>query len=643
MLRGKSILVICTVLLTLFCFLGKANAAPPCRDRDSDGYFNKGGCGTAIDCNDNDASINPGAVEECTDGIDNDCDGLIDIQDPDAVNCPNCTDWDGDGYYVEGGGCGPVDCDDVDPNINPGIVEVCGDYADNDCDSLIDASDPDCGGSTACSDYTGKGLCNEDPNCEWIGKPKKGYCQYALSCTDADGDTYSPDGVNCGPVDCNDSDPAINPGADDSNCNGVDEDCSSVADDGYVPTPTSCGMGECAASGQLECQSGVEVDTCLPGTPAADDSVCNGVDDDCDGAVDEEYVTSTTNCGVGVCSSTGLLECQSGVEVDTCLPGIPAADDSVCNGVDDDCDGAVDEDYVTSTTNCGVGVCSSTGLLECQSGVEVDTCLPGTPSADDSACNGLDDDCNGQVDDDYIVSPTTCGVGECAASGQLECHNGYEVDDCSPLPAGTEGPEGNPTCTDTLDNDCDGDTDGIDIDCGTASACIDCHESLPQYDHFDADGHGKDGVSITCAGCHEETHTGGSYKHLKVINGYPYPDAAPDPYGAVLPRQDYCTSACHLLYHGEDHPNGYDYLLRYDIWTYIEILTPQDYISKYGEDPKTLLPGSVLPLLDVDNDSSNSYGDIVMCTTCHDPHGTSVGNKMNRVYYNYLCEECHTQ
>ncbi len=178
----------------------------------------------------------------------------------------------------------------------------------------------------------------------------------------------------------------------------------------------------------------------------------------------------------------------------------------------------------------------------------------------------------------------------------------------------------------------------------TGATCNNCHGSLPQYDYFYTDGHGKAGVNITCADCHDETHTSGSYKYLKVINGYPYPDSAQDPYNAVLPRKDFCASACHNPYqHLRYHPLGYDYLWLYDIWTYIEILTPQDYITKYGEYPGTKLPRSVLPLLDVDNDSSNSYGDIMMCSTCHSQHGTAGTNKMIRMDTQSLCRECHTK
>jgi hypothetical protein len=69
-----------TTLTDFFC---------PCTDSDGDTYPVAGGpayCGPSFDCNDADPAINPGAVENCTDGIDNNCDGLIDAQDP--VGCP---------------------------------------------------------------------------------------------------------------------------------------------------------------------------------------------------------------------------------------------------------------------------------------------------------------------------------------------------------------------------------------------------------------------------------------------------------------------------------------------------------------------------------------------------------------------------
>ena len=102
-------------------------------DSDNDGYTPEEG-----DLDDNDATIHPGAEEICGDGKDNDQDGMVD------EDCPTCTDADGDEYFAESG-CGTaVDCDDNDPSINPGFTIDCGsdnvfgDGIDNDCDGLID-------------------------------------------------------------------------------------------------------------------------------------------------------------------------------------------------------------------------------------------------------------------------------------------------------------------------------------------------------------------------------------------------------------------------------------------------------------------------------------------------------------------------
>jgi hypothetical protein len=81
---------------------------------------------------------------------------------------------------------------------------------------------------------------------------------------------------------------------------------------------------------------------------------------------------------------TGSTSCISGSVVDTCTPGTPAADDSICNGVDEDCNGQADEDYVSVPTSCGTGACVSTGSTICVSGSVVDSCTPGTPATDDT-------------------------------------------------------------------------------------------------------------------------------------------------------------------------------------------------------------------------------------------------------------------
>jgi hypothetical protein len=97
--------------------------------------------------------------EVCEGGLDEDCDGLADAEDPDcAVSCP---DGDGDGFAVCGGGCqlpsgkSCGDCDDARPGVNPDAAESCNDR-DDDCDGQTDEGNP--GGGASCS--TGQqGVC----------------------------------------------------------------------------------------------------------------------------------------------------------------------------------------------------------------------------------------------------------------------------------------------------------------------------------------------------------------------------------------------------------------------------------------------------------------------------------------------------
>jgi hypothetical protein len=126
-----------------------------CSDNDGDGYNPEGGiCSLYVDCNDNDPMINPLASEVCNDSIDNDCDGKVDCIDNECATdaaCIVCTDNDTDGYSVEGYSCGAVDCNDNDLAVSPGAVEHCSDVIDNDCDGLVDCADADCNGDIACA------------------------------------------------------------------------------------------------------------------------------------------------------------------------------------------------------------------------------------------------------------------------------------------------------------------------------------------------------------------------------------------------------------------------------------------------------------------------------------------------------------
>ena len=64
------------------------------------------------------------------------------------------------------------------------------------------------------------------------------------------------------------------------------------------------------------------------------DASCNNIDDDCNGFVDDGYITTSTSCGVGACSATGQKTCTLGVESDSCTAGLPSTE--ICgNGIDD--------------------------------------------------------------------------------------------------------------------------------------------------------------------------------------------------------------------------------------------------------------------------------------------------------------------
>ena len=123
-----------------------------CEDRDGDGH-NNDPCG--LDCDDDNPSVSPDVQEIC-DSIDDDCDGLVDDDDP-SIDTSTYFDWytdaDGDGYGTDAtasSSCDPPspdslleggDCDDADPDIHPGALEVCDDV-DSDCDGDADRSCP---------------------------------------------------------------------------------------------------------------------------------------------------------------------------------------------------------------------------------------------------------------------------------------------------------------------------------------------------------------------------------------------------------------------------------------------------------------------------------------------------------------------
>jgi hypothetical protein len=256
-------------------------------------------------------------------------------------------------------------------------------------------------------------------------------------------------------------------------CNGLDDDCDGVADDGFGQV--ICGQGICQVTVD-ECVDGMPQE-CVPGEPEPEE-LCNGLDDTCDGEIDTGCPCvhgEEQGCYSGPVETEGVGQCQAGLQI--CEEGAwgPCEDDvtpqpEVCNGLDDDCDGVVDDG------NPGGGAGCNTGLLGlCQIG-EL-TCLEGSlqcvqqyePSAE--VCDGQDNDCDGFVDNGNPGGGDACNTGllGVCAEGTTQCQNGQVVCESNTGPT--------PEICDGLDNNCDGAVDngnpggGAACDSGEPGVC----------------------------------------------------------------------------------------------------------------------------------------------------------------------------
>ncbi len=333
------------------------------------------------DCDDSDATVYPGADEYCN-GVDDDCDGTID-EDEDALDTlDQYEDNDGDGYggALAGSWCYQLsayvldssDCDDSDASVFPGADEYC-DSVDSDCDGATDDGDEldrstwyadadadgygdASSGSLACSVPAGSTAddsdCDDtdaavypgaDEYCNGVDEDCDGTVdeddaldtidQYEDLDSDGFGGAFAGSWCAIGTYylldssDCDDSDAAVYPGADEY-CDSVDSDCDGVTDDGdEVDADTWWldadldGYGD-ASSGTTACSepSGYTDDDsdCDDGdadiNPDASET-CDGVDEDCDGTVDEDSAVA------------GDAEACAATDCATILAARPAASD----------------------------------------------------------------------------------------------------------------------------------------------------------------------------------------------------------------------------------------------------------------------------------------------------------------------------
>jgi len=164
-------------------------------------------------------------------------------------------------------------------------------------------------------------------------------------------------------ADCNDATASVHPGVSDANCDGVDNNCNGQADEGFANVEISCGVGACASTGSTSCVSGGIVDSCTPGSSSAE--VCNGIDDNCDGEIDNGLTFKTSyrdadndtygnadNATVACAAPEGYVDNSTGLDCNDNDSAVNPGETEVCgDGIDNNCNGQIDE-------NCNIDNCT---------------------------------------------------------------------------------------------------------------------------------------------------------------------------------------------------------------------------------------------------------------------------------------------
>jgi Sulfatase-modifying factor enzyme 1/Putative metal-binding motif len=491
--------------------------------------------------------------EECN-GLDDNCNGLVDETfelNTDPQNCGRCgvvCKFANAATTCSIGRCHMADCeagfvdlnrmeqDGCECQVSNGGVEIC-DGKDNDCNGVVDdgfdvqTSVDDCGtcgrrceypraAATCTAGMCAMGAC--DPGFIDLDHNPRTGCEYP--CVPSNGGVEVCDGQ-------------------DNNCDGtVDESDERVGQRCWPEATVGCDV----ASGQ--CRGGCAFGTyaCLPGGLVCQKAVlpqpdiCDGMDNDCDGVVDEDFdlqndprACGTCNhvcevpnavpgCAAGSCviraCRTGFVD-LNGLLADGCEYACTPDGPEVCDGKDNDCDGLVDTDdpdllfpmvnFCSQVGECGKGPGGSAKFAEatfpscvqatgamrpdwiCNYPPSVQLFAPNQVLGDETWCDGLDNDCDGLVDEHAAVGGSCLdnSLGECKKTGVFRC----QADKTLAAACDTTGavvPTPHDEVCDGKDNDCD----------GLVDESWDNPPGLPQCPGGDCKGIRDDLVHVTAAG-----------------------------------------------------------------------------------------------------------------------------------------------